>query len=61
MAAKSIAALAQSYFYGPWTCGVFSALQSAGAAGVGLGTAKAGAAAGGAVPIAKRVKAAFTR
>ena len=43
VAAGSIAARVQSVVYGGATCGVFSALQSAGAAGLGLvGNAVAG-------------------
>eukprot|EP01096_Ripella_sp_DP13-Kostka_P007050 TRINITY_DN2566_c0_g1_i2.p2 TRINITY_DN2566_c0_g1~~TRINITY_DN2566_c0_g1_i2.p2 ORF type:complete len:148 (-),score=33.93 TRINITY_DN2566_c0_g1_i2:80-478(-) len=45
--AGSIAATAQSIIYGGATCGIFSALTSAGAAGIG-GLATAAAAAGGA-------------
>ena len=54
VAAGSIAASVQSVVYGGATCGVFSALQSAGAAGLGLvgnavaGSVGAGVAAGSA-------------
>jgi len=61
VAAGSIAASVQSVVYGAFTCGVFSALQSAGAAGVGLATAAGGAVVGAltggtAVAVAEKVQ-----
>jgi len=49
VAGSSLAATAQSYFYGAWTCGVFSSLTSIGAGGMGVASTAVVGTTGGAV------------